>query len=214
MNDRTCITYLFDPLCGWCYGASPVIEKLFALPDYSVELAPTGLFAGKGARAMDANFAAFAWANDQRIHSATGQPFSDAYRQKVLNGSKQAFDSGPATLALTAAAITAPARELEALGAIQKLRYVAGGNNTDLEALSRLFHELNLHDAADLLTAPDDALIATTQRRMEAGRDHMRQFNATGVPTLIVSSGQKRRLVRAEALFESIEAVLVELRPT
>lgn len=25
---RTTVTYLFDPLCGWCYGASPVIQQL------------------------------------------------------------------------------------------------------------------------------------------------------------------------------------------
>jgi protein-disulfide isomerase-like protein with CxxC motif len=25
---KTTITYLFDPLCGWCYGAAPMIGKL------------------------------------------------------------------------------------------------------------------------------------------------------------------------------------------
>jgi putative protein-disulfide isomerase len=42
----THITYLFDPLCGWCYGASAVLEKLVARPDFAIDLAPTGLFAG------------------------------------------------------------------------------------------------------------------------------------------------------------------------
>src|SRR5437763_9595920 len=119
------ITYLFDPLCGWCYGASTLLEQLAARPDFAVALAPTGLFAGDGARPMDDGFAAYAWSNDQRISRLSGQPFSEAYRRDVLGDRTRLFDSGPATLALTGVALTAPDRELEALKAIQLLRYVA-----------------------------------------------------------------------------------------
>ena len=47
------VTYLFDPLCGWCYAAAPVLARLQATPGVQVVLAPTGLFAGAGARPMD-----------------------------------------------------------------------------------------------------------------------------------------------------------------
>ena len=30
MSARIPITYLFDPLCGWCYGASTLLEQLVA----------------------------------------------------------------------------------------------------------------------------------------------------------------------------------------
>ena len=42
------VTYLFDPLCGWCYGAGPALERLAQLDDVTLELMPTGLFAGEG----------------------------------------------------------------------------------------------------------------------------------------------------------------------
>ena len=29
MTDAT-VTYLFDPLCGWCYGATPMLDRLAA----------------------------------------------------------------------------------------------------------------------------------------------------------------------------------------
>ena len=54
---NTTVTYLFDPLCGWCYGASPMIQKLAQQADLKLELAPTGLFAGTNGRVMDAEFA-------------------------------------------------------------------------------------------------------------------------------------------------------------
>lgn len=44
------LVYLFDPLCGWCYGASPRISQLIDDPDFHVTFRPTGLFAREGAR--------------------------------------------------------------------------------------------------------------------------------------------------------------------
>ena len=105
MSTPTEITYLFDPLCGWCYGALPKLAVLARTPNVALKLAPTGLFSGTGARPMDADFAAYAWANDQRISALTGQVFSQTYREKVLGAHGSLFDSGPATLALTAVAI-------------------------------------------------------------------------------------------------------------
>lgn len=52
------VTYLFDPLCGWCYAAAPALKFLQGQEGVAVVLAPTGLFAGAGARPMDAQFAA------------------------------------------------------------------------------------------------------------------------------------------------------------
>jgi putative protein-disulfide isomerase len=54
------LTYLYDPLCGWCYGAAPALDKMVKLDNLTVELAPTGLFAGEGARPLDERFAAYA----------------------------------------------------------------------------------------------------------------------------------------------------------
>lgn len=68
------VTYLFDPLCGWCYAAASALKFLQAQEGVEVVLAPSGLFAGAGARPMDAQFAAYAWSNDQRIQQLTGQP--------------------------------------------------------------------------------------------------------------------------------------------
>ena len=45
--------YLFDPLCGWCYGATPVASGLLQVPGVRLDLLPTGLFSNEGARPMD-----------------------------------------------------------------------------------------------------------------------------------------------------------------
>jgi putative protein-disulfide isomerase len=212
MADATHITYLFDPLCGWCYGASPTLEGLAARPDFIITLAPAGLFAGEGARQMDDGLATYAWANDQRIARLTGQSFSEDYRRQVLGDHTRLFDSGPATLALTAVARCAPAREFEALKAIQLARYVDGRDTTDMSVLSDVLRGLSLSGAAERLAAPDDDLRAAYRRRIEAARADMRRFGVDGVPALIVGEGEGCRLVRASALFGSIDVLVAGLK--
>ncbi len=151
MTKRIHAKYLFDPLCGWCYGAAPMLERLGADGDLAIEILPTGLFAGEGARPMDSGFAAFAWSNDERIARLTGQIFSEAYRRHVLEKPSTRFDSGPATLALTAVALTAPDRQLEALRAIQAARYVDGRDITDFAVLGEILRALSLLEAAERL---------------------------------------------------------------
>ena len=212
MIATTHITYLFDPLCGWCYGASAAVEKLAARPDFVIELAPTGLFAGAGARPMDDGFATYAWTNDQRISRLSGQPFSEAYRHDVLGDRTRLFDSGPATLALIAVAGTAPNREFEALKAIQRARYVDGRDITDIAVLSDVLRALGLRKAAERLATSDDNLIAAYRQRIEAARVEMRRFGADGVPALIEGVAESRRLVPGNALYGSHDVLVARLQ--
>lgn len=206
------ITCLFDPLCGWCYGATRALEAIAADPGFELELLAVGLFAGEGARPMDAGFAAYAWSNDQRIARLTGQVFSDEYRRRVLGGTARPFDSGPATLALAAVSATAPERGLQALEAIQRARYVEGRDTTDLAVLADVLMHLGLERAAERLRAPDDLLLAACRDLIAEGRAAMRRFGVNGVPALIVGGADGQRLVPANALFSDTEGLLDRLR--
>ncbi|MBU8545252.1 MULTISPECIES: DsbA family protein [Roseomonadaceae] len=211
MTTGTPITYLFDPLCGWCYGAAPVLDQLASLPGLALELAPTGLFAGAGARPMEPRFAAYAWSNDQRIARLTGQVFSEAYRHRVLADTARLFDSGPATLALTAVVLTDPDRMRPALRAIQHARYVAGEDITDTALLARILTEAGLPDAAARLAAPDAALRAALGQHITASQALMQEMGAEGVPALVVGTGPSCRLLPASVLFGGADALLGSL---
>ncbi len=207
------VTYLFDPLCGWCYAAAPALNFLQAQEGVEVVLAPTGLFAGAGARPMDAQFAAYAWANDQRIQQLTGQPFTQAYRDQILGAEGGRFDSGPATLALTAVAQTAPERELDALHALQHARYVDGRNNTDPAVIAEVLHALGLQQAATLALAPDTALQRATADRTATAQAMLRAVGARGVPQLVTTGqGGALRLLGGDALLGPREQLLALVR--
>lgn len=201
MSRTRTLTYLFDPLCGWCYGASPAIASLLEIGDLALELLPTGLFSGAGARPLDEGFAAHAWAADQRIHALTGQVFSEQYRTGVLADRRQRLDSGPATLALTAVALTAPEREFAALAAIQSARYADGRDITAPATLADVLTGLDLGAAASLLAEGTEELIVADAARVERGRQLMAAYRANGVPTLLFDDGSHRRKLDSEILF-------------
>jgi putative protein-disulfide isomerase len=207
---RTSVTYLFDPLCGWCYGASPVIQQLGQQPSIQLELAPTGLFAG-GGRTMDAAFADYAWSNDQRIAKLTGQRFTQAYRQNVLGRLGSRFDSATATLALTAVSLSEPQRELETLKVLQEARYVQGLDTCDVSVVDTLLLGLGLAVAADRLAASEAELLAANAARIQKARGLMQTFGAQGVPALVVSDDKGSRLLSGNALYGSFDKLLSQM---
>lgn len=203
--------YLFDPLCGWCYGAGGTVAALAAMPGVALRLLPTGLFSVEGARPMTDDFAAYAWSNDQRIERLTGQRFTEQYRRDVLADHRQMFDSGPATVALTAVALTAPAREVEALKRIQQARYVEGRDVTSLDTLVALLKALGLDDAAQHLARPDAALLDANRARVAQAQALLQQFGARGVPAFILEHNGQRQLLPSNAVFSNPEAFLAQV---
>ncbi|STZ76972.1 DsbA family protein [Bergeriella denitrificans] len=176
------IIYLYDPLCGWCYGASAGLAKLAADPQNHIRLQATGLFS-RSNRVMDAEFAGYAWANDQRIAQLTGLEFSEAYRRHVLE-TPGAFDSWYLVQGMTAVAQTAPERQLEMLEKFQTARYVDGRQNAGKDTVAAILTENGLAEAAALLDTPD--LTAAAEREIQAGQALMRQHGLRGVPGLLV----------------------------
>ena len=202
---------LYDPLCGWCYGATPAISELAGISNLTVNLLPTGLFSGDRAVIVDNEFAATIWSIDQRIERMTGQRFSDDYRLRVLGDPQQLLDSGPATLALTAVSLTAPVRELEALKTIQHARYVNGSDVTSLATLATLLAALNLKEAAVRIAQPDEELLEANLARIERAQVLMREFGARGVPTLVAESGAKRWVLNHAAGYSNPRALVDQL---
>lgn len=199
------LNYIFDPLCGWCYGAAAALSAV-AKGGVELRLLPSGMFSEAGARPMDDAFAAYAWSNDQRIERLTGQRFSERYRSGVLADRGQAFDSGPATLALTAVALTSPEYELEALEAIQKARYVEGLNITRANTLAEVLGGLGLSRAAERLIQSDEEVLEASRARMGEARSMLQQVGGRGVPTFVLEQGGQNQLLQSSALYSNPQA--------
>ncbi|MBX3622137.1 MAG: DsbA family protein [Rhizobacter sp.] len=196
------LIYLYDPMCGWCYGAMPAIHGLADLGGCIVEPLPSGLFAGDPARRIDAAMAQHIEAADARIAAMSGQRFSDVYRRKVLGNPAMPFDSGPATQALTAVSQWNVMRELDALHALQRERFVAGRDITRPQVIAQaLAASLGDDEPAWAARLADPALPLKTDKRLARARRVMKSIGVQGVPALVWPSEQGLRLLPGQWLF-------------
>ncbi|MDX8438905.1 DsbA family protein [Mesorhizobium australafricanum] len=210
MTDTT-VTYLFDPLCGWCYGATPMLDRL-AASGIAIDLLPTGLFSGAGARPLDEGFAAHAWANDQRIERLSGQRFSQAYLDNVLSVCGTLLDSSAATLGISAAGLDDARQRLPALKAIQHARYVDGRDIMTADGVRQVLADAGMADAATAVKAPADKVLAAHRELVSRGRALFQRLHANGVPSLAIIRNDAPRLIGSNALFGSYDDLVAHIQ--
>jgi putative protein-disulfide isomerase len=196
------LIYLYDPLCGWCYGAMPAIHGLADLGGCIVEPVPSGLFGGTPDKRLDADMARHIEQADARITAMSGQRFSEIYRRKVLGNPDMPFDSRPATEALTAVWQWNVVRELDALHALQRERFVAGRDISDRAVIAQALAS-SLGDEPDtwLKRMADPQLARSTDKRITRAKKVMKSIGMHGVPALVWPSETGMRLLPGHWLF-------------
>lgn len=99
---RAVVHYIYDPLCGWCYGAAPLIEVLHRIPEIQICLHAGGLWTADNRPAMGEALRDYVRPHDERIAELTGQPFGSAYFNHLLLDSQKRLDSEPPIRAILA----------------------------------------------------------------------------------------------------------------
>ncbi|MDK9739449.1 DsbA family protein [Vibrio sp. D404a] len=133
------IHYFFDPMCGWCFGATALIKEIQA-QGIEIVLHPGGLFERQY---MQDDLRAKVLSYDANIEKMTGQKFGVGYKDRIKGKEKITLDSF-----ITAQAVMV-AEKLEFKGlaileAIQNTHYVKGVHVSQPSSLSILAIELGL----------------------------------------------------------------------
>ncbi|AJY39108.1 DsbA family protein [Burkholderia humptydooensis] len=210
------LQYFFDPLCGWCYASAPALAGLDAAHPGVLELMPSGLFTGEGARELTPEWGEYAWRNDQRIAQMTGQRFTHAYREQVLQRGGVRFDSGPANRALTALGGIDARLERPLLEAIQLARYVDGLDTARPDVLARVAADVAARaggvtidaDALARRIDTDAALASATAERIARTQQAMQRLGASGVPQLLLTVGERGYVLHGATLYGGAQAAV------
>lgn len=198
----TIATFIFDPLCGWCYGASPVLDRM-GEEGFGIDLLPIGL--PEEARPIEPEFAQLIWGTDRLVEQHTGQPFTRAY-QALLGGGSANLDAWPATQALIAVARTRPDRQVAALQALQIARFVNGRDTGDMVVVETVLREIGLRNAADLCAAANPVLVAAAEAAVIRGRGLLAKHAVDGAPAVLLTGPEGTRLLSAKVLLARAEA--------
>ena len=183
--------YIFDPLCGWCYGAAPLVEAARALDGIDVALHAGGMMTGSNRRPITPQWRAYVLPHDRRIAEMSGQPFGDAYLDGLLNDPGAVMDSEPPTTAILATDALA-GRGIDMLHRLQRAHYVEGRRIAEAAVLRALAEELGMDGVAFDIAYGKSSGVAT-QRHIGASRELLGQVGGQGFPTFVLDDGQGKR---------------------
>jgi putative protein-disulfide isomerase len=187
--------HVFDPLCGWCYAAAPLIETARALPGLAIALHGGGMLAGASRQTITPQWRAHVLPHDQRIAQLSGQPFGEGYVEGLLRDIGATLDSEPPTTAILAAERLA-GRGLDMLHRQQRAHYVEGRRIADPRVLEALACDLGL-DPQAFTSAFHARQGEPTRAHVADSRQWLRRLGGQGVPTVA--------LERAPGDFETLE---------
>ncbi|KDM92257.1 DsbA family protein [Photobacterium galatheae] len=134
------VHYFFDPLCGWCFGASPLIDHLIQRDDIQLNLHPGGLF---NSRTLSPETRQHFLESDQKIHSMSGVEFGAAYQAKMRDADSVVLDSMLPIRAVLAAEQCGYAAT-EMLKRIQLAHYQQGKTVHEIEVLTSLAADIGI----------------------------------------------------------------------
>jgi putative protein-disulfide isomerase len=183
--------YIFDPLCGWCYGAAPLVDAARQLPGLVVQWHAGGMLAGPHARRITADWRDHVLPHDQRIAQLTGQPFGSAYTDVLLNQVGTPLDSGPPITALLAVQAMDQASDqpqvhaLDLLHRIQHAHYAEGRTISDADTLQQIAAEAGL-DTQQFAAAYVMQLGDRTIDHIRDSRQWLQRAGGQGFPTWVL----------------------------
>jgi len=175
--------YLYDPLCGWCYGAEPLAKAAENVVGLNLKLHAGALWPEP--TQLPVEMRRYIQQADARIAQMSGQPFGDAYLNHLLLDATLVLESRPVVAAVLAAQELDATKMLPMLRGIQHAHYEQGRHVVQESTLVDIAKAVGLDPAAftaALHSVPVDRHIAES-------REFMNNIGAQGFPTFVLQIG-------------------------
>ena len=178
--------YIFDPLCGWCYAAAPLLAEARDITALQVKLHGGGLLSGPARRQVTAELRQYVMEHDKKIAKLSGQPFGDAYFNDLLCNEDVVLDSIlPITAILATEACGKSGSDM--LTALQRAHYVEGRIICELACLQELGNKLDI-DATQFIVELNHQFQYFVNKHIMDSRQLMRKVGGNGFPTVALQT--------------------------
>lgn len=202
------IIYLFDPLCGWCYGFGPQMHQFAkAHPEFSYTVLSGGMVTGSRVGPLS-QIAPYIREATQRIEDLSGVKFGQGFLNDLHGEGKTHMDSLPPTKAFVILKEAFPEKAVELAHTIQAVFYRDGLDMNQTASYEGLCHEFG-HDVAaftDKFNSMEYQLAAKDEFN-EAAR-----YGVSGYPTVVVRFGQQYYMLghgfaKSEQLSDTLQRI-------
>jgi len=186
------IIYVYDALCGWCYGMSPVMQQLYEThrQDYNFVVLSGGMIRGSNVRPIS-GMADYIRKASVRLEEITGVKQTKVYHEEILDKGTYITNSEPPAIALSILKEQFPEQQVPLAAAIQKLHFVEGKDLNEVEAYRPVVEQFGA-DAADFKKKFSDTAYAEKAREEFS---LVEKWGISGFPAVVCEAGEKLYLV-------------------
>ena len=180
--------YVGDPMCSWCWGFAPVLERMQEVYDVPLRLVVGGLRPGSEAEELDDRLAGVMGHHWEQVEAASGQPFDNTFLERRDGWH---YDTEvPATAVVTMRELNEP-QTLQFHSRLQRAFYAEGIDITEPSAYQQLIAGFDVD--ADRF----NELFASDEMKARAWSDfaEARSIGVTGFSTLLARDGEEWKVV-------------------
>ena len=187
------LVYFYDPLCGWCFGFSPVMSKIEEKYGdiLKIEVISGGLFLGNRAGAVNEVAPHIKAGAYKSVELRTGVKFGKPFLDNVFGEGKLTLNSLLPTIALSIVKEESPEHELKFAGMLLGHVYIDGIDPTDVEGLATCAAKIGFDKAAFKAKMKDAKYETAAKKQFETFRNN--KFSA--MPALVLIEEGKEHLI-------------------
>ncbi|RYD58367.1 MAG: DsbA family protein [Sphingobacteriales bacterium] len=199
------ILYVMDPLCGWCYGFSPVMQLLQQnyKDQFNFRVVPGGMITGARVKAVSV-MAEYILGAYTRVEEYSGVKFGEPYLDLLRKGT-EISDSEPPCRAIHTFQQLMPERGLGFAHHLQLKQFVDGKSFNEENTYKELALEFGLDAQAFVTTMNSEESRYGTQQEFQ----WVQAAGITGFPCTIMQKDDKYyMLARGFQDYKGVESVL------
>ena len=203
------IIYVYDALCGWCYGFSPVIRQFHQqyTDEFEFDVLSGGMMTGARVQPISASMSYIKEAY-KVVEDRTGVRFGDDYLTKILEPGTYVSDSEKPGMAMTLVKSILPEIAVEFAGTLQNALYYDGIDLNDNAAYGLLVEPFGIDPDEFVVHLSDPAIREQTWAEFNL----VSQYGINGFPTVIAEVGDNLyALSRGYVPYEQLNASAKQL---
>jgi len=200
--------YVGDPMCSWCWGFAPVLERMQEVYEVPIRTVVGGLRPGPDAAVLDDEHAEFLAHHWHQVEQASGQPFDHEFLER-RDGWK--YDTEVPAIAVASMRSLDPKQALSFHTRLQQAFYAEGLDITDRSAYPALIDGFGVDEDEFLQRLASDEM----QKAAWADFAEARSMGVAGFPTLLVHDGDEfgvvtRGYLPADRLLPALSDWMIE----
>ncbi|KOY84312.1 hypothetical protein AD998_21750 [bacterium 336/3] len=182
------IIYVYDAICGWCFGFSPTMAKLkeHYQDKIDFEVVSGGLRIGKNVGSINETGAYIRTAY-KIVEETCGVKFGDAFVNETLKDGTMVLNSLPPAIALCIMKEKYPEKSFEFAGLLHKMYYVDGIEPENHEAYGTYAAKLGYDKTEFNKKMKDSIYINKAYKDFE----YAQQLGANSFPTVLLEKNGK-----------------------